>query len=159
MSAQALPLTIAILNGIAGVLLVIGYVLIRRRKISAHYRVMWTAFGVSCAFLVCYLIYHETVGVVRFDKPGWIRTVYLWILGTHSVLASIVPFLAIITLWRGASGRFAKHRKIARWTLPIWLYVSVTGVLVYVLLYQVCPRLPPPHPNARLAEIHSRAGR
>ncbi|MGH9654677.1 MAG: DUF420 domain-containing protein [Bryobacteraceae bacterium] len=159
MSAQALPVVIAILNGIAGVLLVIGYVLIRRRKIRAHYRVMWTAFGVSCAFLVCYIIFHFTAGIVRFDKPGWIRIVYLWILGTHSVLASIVPFLAVITLWRGASGRFAKHRKIARWTLPIWLYVSVTGILVYVLLYQVCPRLPAPHPNARLAEIHVRTGR
>ncbi|MGH9618844.1 MAG: DUF420 domain-containing protein [Bryobacteraceae bacterium] len=159
MIAQALPVVIAILNGIAGVLLVIGYVLIRRRKIRAHYRVMWTAFGVSCAFLVCYIIFHFTAGIVRFDKPGWIRIVYLWILGTHSVLASIVPFLAVITLWRGASGRFAKHRKIARWTLPIWLYVSVTGILVYVLLYQVCPRLPTPHPNARLAEIHVRTGR
>lgn len=155
MSASDLPVVIAVLNGIAGTLLIIGYLLIRRKKVSAHYRVMWSAFVVSCAFLVCYLIYHETVGVVRFDKPGWIRTVYLWILGTHSVLASIVPFLAVITLWRGASGRFAKHRAIARWTLPIWLYVSVTGVLVYVLLYQVCPRLPAPQLNTRLAmQVH-----
>lgn len=151
MSAQALPVVIAILNGIAGVLLVIGYVLIRRRKIGAHYRVMWSAFVVSCAFLVVYLFYHYSVGVVRFDKPGWVRNVYLWILGTHTVLASIVPFLAVITLSRGIRGRFAKHRAIARWTLPIWLYVSVTGVVVYVLLYQVCPRLPAPHQNARLA--------
>lgn len=158
MSASDLPVVIATLNGIAGILLIIGYLLIRRRKIRAHYRVMWTAFGVSCAFLVCYLIYHETVGVVRFDKPGWIRTVYLWILGTHSVLASIVPFLAVVTLWRGASGRFAKHRALARWTLPIWLYVSVTGVLVYVLLYQICPRLPAAQQGTRLAmEVHAKS--
>jgi putative membrane protein len=150
-SVHDLPLINATLNGIAGVLLIIGYIFIRRRKVSAHYRVMWSAFIVSCIFLVCYLVYHFSVGVIRFDKPGWIRDVYLWILGTHTVLACIVPVLAVITLSRGVRKRFAKHRAIARWTLPIWLYVSVTGVVVYVLLYQVCPRLPGPHPENRLA--------
>jgi uncharacterized membrane protein YozB (DUF420 family) len=140
-SVHDLPAVNATLNAIAGVLLVTGYILIRRKNVNAHYKVMWSAFAVSCAFLVCYLVYHYSVGVVRFDKPGWVREVYLWILGTHTVLAAIVPVLAIITLSRGVRGRFAKHRAIARWTLPIWLYVSVTGVVVYVLLYQVKPRL------------------
>jgi uncharacterized membrane protein YozB (DUF420 family) len=102
---------------------------------------MWSAFVVSCLFLACYLFYHYKVGSVRFDKPGSVRTVYLWILGTHTVLASAVPFLAIITLTLAQRGKFGKHRVIARWTLPIWLYVSVTGVVVYLLLYQVRPRL------------------
>jgi uncharacterized membrane protein YozB (DUF420 family) len=136
-----LPVVNATLNGLATILLVIGYALIRQRKISAHHRVMWTAFGVSCAFLVCYLVYHYNVGSVRFDKPGTVRTIYLWILATHTVLAAAVPVLAIITLRRAVNGNFARHRAIARWTFPIWLYVSLTGVVVYVLLYQVRPRL------------------
>jgi putative membrane protein len=136
-----LPVVNATLNGLATILLVIGYALIRQRKISAHHRVMWTAFGVSCAFLVCYLVYHYNVGSVRFDKPGTVRTIYLWILATHTVLAATVPVLAIVTLRRAVNGNFARHRAIARWTFPIWLYVSLTGVVVYVLLYQVRPRL------------------
>ena len=100
-----------------------------------------TAFCVSCVFLVSYLVYHYNVGSVKFDKPGRVRTIYLWILGTHTVLAAAVPVLAIITLSRALRGRYVKHRAIARWTLPIWMYVSVTGVVVYLLLYQVRPRL------------------
>jgi putative membrane protein len=141
LSIHDLPVVNATLNGIAAILLIIGYVLIRRRQINAHHKVMWTAFLVSCAFLISYLIYHYNVGSVRFDKPGWVRTFYLWLLTTHTVLAGTVPFLAVITLVRAQKGNFAKHRAIAKWTLPIWLYVSVTGVLVYVLLYQVRPRL------------------
>ena len=102
---------------------------------------MWLAFVVSCAFLVCYLTYHYRVGSVRFDKPGWVRTVYLCILGTHTVLAGVVPFLAVVTLTWAQQGRYRRHKAIAKWTLPIWLYVSVTGVIVYLLLYQVRPRL------------------
>ena len=136
-----LPVLNATLNGTAAILLIIGYVLIRRRPVNAHHKVMWTAFVVSCAFLVSYLVYHYNVGSVRFDKPGWVRTVYLWILATHTVLASFVPFLAVITLVLAQRGKFAKHRALAKWTLPIWLYVSITGVIVYVLLYQVRPRL------------------
>jgi uncharacterized membrane protein YozB (DUF420 family) len=136
-----LPAINATLNGIAAILLTAGYLLIRRRRINAHHRIMWTAFVVSCLFLACYLFYHYNVGSVRFDKPGWVRTVYLWILATHTVLAAAVPFLAVITLTRALRGSFDKHRAIARWTLPIWLYVSVTGVVVYLLLYQVRPRL------------------
>ncbi len=141
LNVHDLPVVDAILNGAAAVLLIIGYRLIRQRRIGAHHKVMWSAFIVSCVFLVCYLFYHYNVGSVRFDKPGWVRTIYLWILGTHTVLAAAVPFLAVITLTRAQKGKFAKHRAIARWTLPIWLYVSVTGVVVYLLLYQVRPRL------------------
>ena len=132
-----LPTVNAILNATAAILLVWGYTLIRRKRIDQHRRVMITAFCVSCAFLVCYLVYHAQVGSVRFAKPGAIRTVYLTILATHTVLAAVVPFLAIITLRRGLAARYDRHRRIARWTLPIWLYVSVTGVVVYVMLYHL----------------------
>jgi uncharacterized membrane protein YozB (DUF420 family) len=98
---------------------------------------MITAFAVSVAFLISYLIYHAQVGSVRFQKTGPIRTVYLSILLTHTVLAAAVPFLAGITLFRGWTGRYEMHRRIARWTLPIWLYVSVTGVIVYWMLYRL----------------------
>ena len=130
-----LPTINAFLNATAAVLLVWGYTLIRRRRIAAHRKVMITAFITSCVFLVCYLIYHAQVGSVHYPKTGMIRTVYLSILGTHTVLAGTVPVLAIITLRRGLAARYDKHRKLARWTLPIWLYVSVTGVVVYVMLY------------------------
>lgn len=141
LSIHDLPLVNATLNGIAAILLITGYLFIRQRRITAHHRTMWTAFVVSCIFLACYLFYHYNVGSVKFDKPGLLRTIYLWILGTHTVLATAVPFLAVITLVRAQKGNFEKHRAIAKWTLPIWLYVSVTGVVVYLLLYQVRPRL------------------
>jgi uncharacterized membrane protein YozB (DUF420 family) len=98
---------------------------------------MQTAFVTSCVFLVCYLVYHAQAGSVRFQKTGAIRTVYLAILATHTVLAAAVPVLAIVTLRRGLAARYDKHRRIARWTLPIWLYVGVTGVVVYVMLYRL----------------------
>jgi putative membrane protein len=132
-----LPTINATLNGTAAVLLVWGYMLIRRKQVQTHRKVMITAFVVSCLFLVCYLIYHFQVGSVRFPHTGMLRTVYLSILGTHTVLAAAVPVLAIITLRRGLAGRFDRHRAIARWTLPIWLYVSVTGVVVYLMLYHL----------------------
>ena len=132
-----LPTINAVLNATAAVLLVWGYTLIRRKRISTHRKVMISAFITSCLFLACYLIYHAQVGSVRFQKTGAIRTVYLSILGTHTVLAAAVPVLAIITLRRALAGRFDKHRRLARWTLPIWLYVSVTGVVVYVMLYHL----------------------
>lgn len=132
-----LPSVNAFLNATAAILLVWGFALIRRKRIAQHRRVMITAFCVSCAFLVCYLVYHAQVGSVHFAKTGAIRTVYLSILGTHTVLAAAVPVLVIITLRRGLAQRFDKHRRIARWTLPIWLYVSVTGVVVYVMLYHL----------------------
>lgn len=141
MSIHDLPLLNAFLNGTATVLLLIGYALIRQYKTDLHQRVMIAAFAVSCLFLVSYLVYHYNVGSVKFDKPGWVRTVYRWILATHTVLAAAVPVLAILTLRLAWTGQFTRHRKLAKWTFPIWLYVSVTGVVVYVLLYQVRPRL------------------
>jgi protein SCO1/2/putative membrane protein len=137
MTAPVLPTINAILNAAAAVLLVWGYTLIRRKRIQTHRKVMMTAFVVSCLFLVCYLVYHYQVGSVRFPHTGLLRTVYLSILGTHTVLAAAVPVLAIVTLRRGLAGRFDRHRAIARWTLPIWLYVSVTGVVVYLMLYHL----------------------
>jgi uncharacterized membrane protein YozB (DUF420 family) len=134
---QYLPSVNATLNAISAVLLVWAYVLIRRKHVAQHRRVMLVAFTTSCLFLVCYLVYHAQVGSVRFQHAGAIRTVYLTILGTHTVLAAAVPVLAIITLRRGLSARYDKHRRIARWTLPIWLYVSVTGVVVYMMLYHL----------------------
>jgi putative membrane protein len=133
-----LPSINATLNALSAVLLVCGYLLIRRKQIARHRRVMLTAFATSCIFLVCYLVYHAQVGSVPFHHEGtMLRTVYLSILFTHTVLAATVPVLAIITLRRGLAARYDKHRKIARWTLPIWLYVSVTGVVVYVMLYHM----------------------
>jgi uncharacterized membrane protein YozB (DUF420 family) len=132
-----LPSVNAVLNATAAVLLVWGYTLIRRKRIAQHRKVMQTAFVVSCLFLVCYLVYHYQVGSVPFRKTGAIKTLYLGILGTHTVLAVAVPVLAIITLRRGLSARYDPHRRIARWTLPIWLYVSVTGVVVYLMLYHL----------------------
>lgn len=132
-----LPSINAFLNATAAVLLVWGYSLIRRREIAKHRKVMQTAFAVSCLFLVCYLVYHFQVGHVVFQKKGAIRTIYLSLLASHTVLAAAVPVLAIITLRRGLAKRFDRHRRIARWTLPVWLYVSVTGVIVYLMLYHL----------------------
>ncbi|HKE22838.1 MAG TPA: DUF420 domain-containing protein [Bryobacteraceae bacterium] len=137
MTTPVLPTINATLNATAAVLLVWGRWLIGRKRVQTHRKVMITAFVVSCAFLVCYLIYHYQVGSVRFPGTGELRTVYLAILGTHTVLAAAVPVLAIITLRRGLRGRYDRHRAIARWTFPIWLYVSVTGVVVYLMLYHL----------------------
>lgn len=134
---HSLPALNAILNGSAAILLVWGYTLIRRRKIAAHRRTMIAAFGVSIVFLISYLIYHYNVGSVRFQRTGWIRNLYLTILATHTVLAAAVPILASVTLYRGWKGDFVRHRRIARWTFPIWLYVSITGVVVYWMLYRL----------------------
>ena len=131
-----LPTVNATLNATAAILLLTGYSLIRRKRILAHKRVMLTAFGVSIAFLICYVVYHAQVGSVPYQKTGFLRTIYFSILITHITLAATVPVLAIITLRRALRGDFVRHRKIARWTFPIWLYVSVTGVVVYLMLYK-----------------------
>jgi uncharacterized membrane protein YozB (DUF420 family) len=133
---EDLPKLNAVLNGTAAVLLVCAFTLIRWGRREAHKRVMLAAFTVSVLFLISYLTYHAQVGSVRYPHPGPIRSVYLTILFTHTVLAAAVPVLAIITLRRGLAGDFVRHKAIARWTLPIWLYVSVTGVVVYLMLYQ-----------------------
>jgi uncharacterized membrane protein YozB (DUF420 family) len=137
MTLHDLPSVNAALNATAAVLLIWGYTLIRRKRIQTHRKVMLAAFATSSLFLIGYIVYHAQVGSVHFPKTGAIRTVYFSILGTHTLLAATVPVLAIITLRRGLTGRFDKHRKIARWTLPIWLYVSVTGVVVYLMLYHM----------------------
>lgn len=136
-SIRDLPALNAALNATAAALLVWGFILIRKRSIAAHRKVMLAAFATSSVFLVCYLIYHFNVGSVRFARTGAIRTFYLSLLTSHTILAAAVPPLAIITLSRGLRARYDRHRKIARWTLPIWLYVSVTGVMVYWMLYQM----------------------
>jgi putative membrane protein len=127
----------ASLNGISAVLLAGGYTAIRSGKREVHKRFMISAFIVSCAFLVSYLIYHYRVGHVPFGGQGWIRPVYFTLLISHTTLAVVIVPLILITLRRAWTERFDKHRAIARWTLPLWFYVSVTGVIVYLMLYQV----------------------
>lgn len=125
------------LNATAAVLLVWGHRLMRRGQIARHKQLMLCAFGVSVAFLICYLIYHAQVGSVPFRKAGPIRVVYFAILITHTLLAATVPVLAVVTLRRGLKNQVPLHRQIAKWTYPIWLYVSVTGVVVYLMLYKL----------------------
>src|SRR6058998_2509004 len=133
MTVHDLPAVNATLNALSGILLLAGYTRIRARRIEQHRKFMIAAFIASSLFLVCYVIYHAQVGSVRFTREGFVRPLYFSILITHVTLAAAVLPLAIITLSRGLQARYPKHRVIARWTLPIWLYVSVTGVLVYVL--------------------------
>jgi len=135
-SVHDLPAVNATLNALSGVLLVTGYGLMRARRIEQHRKCMIAAFAASCLFLISYVVYHAQVGSVRFTRQGLVRPVYFTILVTHVSLAATVLPLAIVTLSRGLKANFPQHRRIARWTFPIWLYVSVTGVLVYVLLYQ-----------------------
>jgi uncharacterized membrane protein YozB (DUF420 family) len=136
LTVHDLPAVNATLNAISGMLLLVGYVLIRCRRIRQHRRCMIAAFTTSSLFLICYVIYHAQVGSVPFMRQGFVRPVYFTILITHVTLAAVVLPLAVVTLSRGLKARYSRHRAIARWTFPIWLYVSVTGVLVYVLLYQ-----------------------
>jgi len=135
--ASILPAVNALLNGTSAVLLSVGYICIRRRKVTAHKTCMVTAFVVSSLFLVSYLIHHYQVGSVPFLGPGWLRGVYFTLLIPHVVLAACVVPLALTTIHRGWKSRFEQHVRIARWTLPIWLYVSVSGVLVYWMLYHL----------------------
>lgn len=137
MTISDLPAVNASLNAISAVLLAIGWVLIRRGRREQHRRVMLTAFATSTLFLASYLVYHANAGSRPFTGTGTIRGFYFVILITHIVLAAAVLPLALVTLFRGLQSRFDRHRRIARWTLPIWLYVSVTGVIVYLMLYQM----------------------
>lgn len=137
MTVHDLPTVNALLNATATVLLLLGYRLIRQGQREAHRKVMLSAFGVSILFLICYVIYHAQVGSVKFQGQGILRPIYFFILITHVILAATVPVLAVITLRRAWKGDFAKHRRIAKVTFPIWLYVSVTGVVVYLMLYHL----------------------
>ena len=132
-----LPALNATLNALAALLLLTGFVLIRNRQWRAHRNVMVAALVCSTLFLTSYLIYHSQVGSVHFPGAGTARVVYFTILISHTLLAATVPILAGITVVRAFRGRFSRHRSIAHWTLPIWLYVSVTGVMVYWMLYQM----------------------
>ena len=136
MTVRDLPAINASLNALSAILLLAGYLLIRAHRVPQHRRCMIAAFTTSSLFLVCYIVYHAQVGSVPFTRQGFVRPLYFTILITHVTLAATVLPLAIVTLSRGLKARYPQHRRIARWTLPIWLYVSVTGVLVYVLLYQ-----------------------
>lgn len=129
------PALNALLNATSAVLLVAGWLMIRRGRIDTHRRFMIAAFSVSSVFLVSYLIYHYTAGATRYTGSGWLRPVYFSVLLSHTVLAVFVPPLAILAIWNGLKMRVETHRRFARWALPVWLYVSVTGVVVYVMLY------------------------
>ena len=137
MDLSYLPTANALLNGLTGFLLLVGYFFIRRGNRFIHKKIMIAAFSVSVLFLISYLYYHAHVGSVSFKGSGLARTVYFTILISHSILAGVIVPMAIVTLFRGLSSRFEKHKRLARWTLPIWLYVSVTGVVVYLMLYHL----------------------
>ena len=136
MTVNDLPGINACLNGTSAVLLAAGYFFIRNGNRDAHRACMGSAFLVSVVFLISYLVHHYLAGIIYYPGHGWSKTLYLWILGTHTVLAVLVPFLAVITLNHALKGDFEKHKKIARFTFPIWLYVSITGVIVYFMLYR-----------------------
>ena len=127
----------ASLNGASAILLTGGYVAIRSGKIAVHKAFMISAFAVSSVFLGSYLVYHYRVGHVAFQGQGWIRPVYFVLLITHTVLAVVIVPMILVTLRRAWLGKFDRHRIIARWTLPLWFYVSVTGVIVYLMVYQI----------------------
>lgn len=130
-----LPGINAVLNSASALLLTAGYFFIRRKRVMAHRLCMLGAFCASTLFLLSYLIYHYQVGSVPFRGQGWIRIVYFAVLLSHTSLAAAIVPMALVTLARALRGSFESHRRIARWTLPLWLYVSITGVLVYAMLY------------------------
>ncbi len=136
-TVSALPIVNAVLNGTSALLLTAGYGFIRQRKVRAHKTCMLTAFGVSSCFLVSYVVYHYHAGSKPFGGHGWIRGIYYPLLISHLVLAALIVPFALTTIYRAWWGQFARHRRIARWTLPMWLYVSVTGVIVYWMLYHL----------------------
>jgi uncharacterized membrane protein YozB (DUF420 family) len=127
----------ALLNALAASFLLLGYVFIRQQKRDAHRRCMLSAFAASTLFLISYVVYHLQVGSVKFQGQGWIRPLYFTLLISHTVLAAIIVPLVLVTLARALRGKFEPHRRIARWTFPLWLYVSVTGVVIYFLLYHL----------------------
>lgn len=140
LSVADLPTVNALLNGLATVLLLAGLMLIKRGRELAHKRVMLSAFATSVVFLACYLVYHVQTEVVRsFPGPPPVSYVYYGILISHVVLAAVVPVLAVATIYFGLRDNRQRHRRLARWTLPIWLYVSVTGVVIYLMLYRLYP--------------------
>jgi putative membrane protein len=146
MSLTDLPALNALLNGLSATFLALGFYQIRRQRVELHRKLMIAAMVTSILFLVSYLTYHYQVSYVLkkgptiFRNPEWFRPFYLTILLTHTVLAAAVVPMALITFWRALRGRFESHKKLARWTWPVWIYVSATGVLIYLLLYQIFPQ-------------------
>ncbi len=141
MTVHDLPAVNATLNGLSAVFLTLGFIFIKRGNKIAHRNCMISAFGTSVIFLACYLTYHATVKTVtHFVEPAWFRPVYLAILLTHTILAVVIVPMILVTLNRARLQRFELHKKIARWTWPLWMYVSVTGVVIYLLLYQIFPQ-------------------
>jgi len=141
MTVHDLPAVNATLNGLSAVLLTAGFIAIKTGRKIAHRNCMIAAFGTSTVFLACYLTYHVTVKTVtHFVDPAWFRPWYLTLLATHTVLAAAIVPLILITLHRARKEQFEAHKKIARWTWPLWMYVSVTGVVIYLLLYQIFPQ-------------------
>jgi uncharacterized membrane protein YozB (DUF420 family) len=140
MSLSDLPAVNASLNAMSAMLLAVGFVLIRRGRQAAHRNFMVAAIVCSVLFLTCYVIYHLHAGRTVFKDPAWFRPIYLTLLLTHTTLAVVIIPMIIITASRAARRRFDLHKKIARWTWPIWMYVSVTGVVIYFLLYQIFPQ-------------------
>lgn len=138
-SLSDFPALDAGLNAASAILLTLGFFFIRRKNIRAHKVCMLSAFVASTLFLVCYLTYHYYHGVTRFSGQGAIRAFYFSLLGSHTVLAAVIVPLVLTTLSRALRERFAQHKRIARWTLPLWLYVSVTGVVIYWMLYHLYP--------------------
>ena len=134
---SALPALNAFLNGTSAVLLTVGYVFIRLKKVTAHKACMLAALGVSSLFLISYVTYHYQFGSIAFEGRGFIRPVYFTFLISHIILAACIVPLALITIYRAWNEQFDRHKRIARWTLPLWLYVSVTGVVIYWMLYRL----------------------
>jgi uncharacterized membrane protein YozB (DUF420 family) len=146
MTLLDLPVVNASLNGLSAFFLTAGYSYIRQKNQRAHRNCMISAFITSVLFLICYITYHTYLayvlhrGPTRFVDPAWFRPIYLGILLTHTILAVVIVPMVLITLSRGLKAKFDQHKKIARWTLPLWMYVSVTGVVIYLLLYQIFPQ-------------------
>jgi uncharacterized membrane protein YozB (DUF420 family) len=139
MTVADLPALNATLNGLSALLLIAGFLAIRRRETKVHRAFMLSALSCSILFLASYLYYHSQVGTTRFTAQGWVRPLYFTILGSHTILAVAIVPLVVATVIFAFTGKFERHRRIARITLPIWLYVSVTGIAVYLMLYQLYP--------------------
>ncbi|MBI4659637.1 MAG: DUF420 domain-containing protein [Verrucomicrobia bacterium] len=140
MSLADLPAVNACLNSLSAIFLTAGYYFIRTKNQTAHRNCMVSAVVTSALFLICYLIYHFNAGRTVFREPAWFRPIYLTLLATHTLLAAAIVPLVLVTLYLAIRRRFETHKKIARWTWPIWMYVSVTGVVIYLLLYQIYPQ-------------------
>jgi putative membrane protein len=141
MTFADLPIVNACLNGLSAVFLGVGYYFIKTKQQTAHRNCMIAAFSTSVLFLICYLTYHFKVhAITHFTNPAWFRLIYLTILVSHTILAVVIVPMILMTLNRGLKARYELHRKIARWTWPLWMYVSVTGVVIYLLLYQIFPQ-------------------